>query len=175
LARALLSRAASDLKSYEESLAQIQKARMKTPSTDTDSYLEDYIAIMRLMESRMKDMLGELQNGYQGYKQGKIKPNDLNRALGDLKERSKAAEDYLEKLPSALAQESTHARYQQGSIFVTQAISLFRAWLQDNDMTTETGLRTAQANANREINAASAKLAIAKDRPTASGGEPNSN
>lgn len=167
LARALLSRSASDLKSYDASIEEIQRARAKTPSTDTETYREDYVAIIRVIESRLKDMLGEIQAGYQGYKQGKFKVNDLNRALGDIKERSKAAEDYLEKLPAALALENIHAGYQQGASFVTQAISLFRAWLQDGDGASETALQTAQVNANREINAASMRLKTSKDRNTA--------
>lgn len=164
LARALLSRAASDLASYGASIEAIQRARAKTPPTDTDSYRDDYVAIIKVLESRLKDMLGEIQAGYQGYKQGKFKVNDLNRALGDIKERSKAAEDYLEKLPAALALENIHAGYQQGASFVTQAISLFRAWLQDGDGATESAFQTAQVNANREINASSMRLKASKER-----------
>ncbi len=162
LARALLTRADTDPKNYAASIDAILKAKAKTPPTDIDGYTEDYIAIMRLMESRIRDMVSDLQNGIAGYKQGKIKPTELNRTLNDMKERAKYAEDYLDSLPPAAGHDPTHAKYQQGAAFLSQAISLFRAYLQDNDAMTETTVRTTLVNANRELNAASTRLNATK-------------
>lgn len=158
IARALLSRADSDPKNYDASVENLLKAKAKTPPAETDGYTEDYIAIMRLMESRIRDMASELQNGLPAYRQGKIKAADLNRALSDMKERAKNAEDYLDRLPTAAGHDPTQAKYQQAAAFLSQAVSLFRAYLQDGDAMTETALRTTLINANRELNAANARL-----------------
>lgn len=162
LARALLSRADSDPKNYDVSVDNLLKAKSKTPPTETEGYTEDYIAIMRLMESRIRDMISELQNGLVAYRQGKIKVADLNRALSDMKERAKYAEDYLDKLPPAIGHDPTQAKYQQAMAFLSQAVSLFRAYLQDNDSMTETTLRTTLVNASRELTAAGLRLTATK-------------
>jgi tetratricopeptide (TPR) repeat protein len=158
LARALAGRAASDVKQYEASLTAAEQARKLTPAADTETYLEDYLALMRLMEGRLRDFLTELQATYQAKIQAKQTNEELFRTSQDLKERVEKAVDYLEKLPPAVGQDATHARYQQGGALVLQAVSLLREWLMSGETRVEESLRSAQTDALRELATARKRL-----------------
>jgi tetratricopeptide (TPR) repeat protein len=157
LARAMVSRAAGDIKYYEVSLTHIQQMRALLLPSDTETYREDYGAILRLMESRLRDMLDELQGLGRAYKMGK-NVNELRRSLTDLKERAVAATDYLEKMPAAVGHNVTHAHYQQAASLVLQALSLFRENLDKPDTSTEEACLGAQVDARRELTAANKRL-----------------
>ena len=60
IARALAVRAGTDPDQYRASLSEIEVARGLTPPTDTTSYVDDYVAIMRIVETRVREMLEEL-------------------------------------------------------------------------------------------------------------------
>ena len=165
LARALAGRAASDPKHYAESLAEVDQARKLTPASDTETYLEDYVALMRLMEVRLRDMVTELQGNYTAKVQSKQTGNQLIRAAQDMKERAQVAADYLDKLPPAVGQDATHARFQQSAALLLQTLSLLREWLTTGDTQTENALKSAQADVLRELSTASKRLDATRPKP----------
>ena len=167
LANALLRRAVGDEKLYAASLNELKQSRALTPSADSALYREDYSALARLLESRLRDLLNELQNDFQARQQGKMTGDALKTALADLKARGEAAADYLDKLPPASGQDVTHAHYQQGAALLLQAISLFRDYAAKPDDATLTAMKGAQADAHRELTAGAKSLAAAKPNPSA--------
>jgi hypothetical protein len=110
------------------------------------------------MEARLRDMVAEIQGNYQAKIQAKQTDNQLLRTAQDLKERAEAAADYLDKLPPAIGQEATHARYQQGGALLVQAVSLFREWLMSGETRTEEALKGAQTDTLRELATARKRL-----------------
>jgi tetratricopeptide (TPR) repeat protein len=158
LARAAAGRAGSDIKEYATSLKEVEQARKLTPAADTETYLEDYVALIRLMEARMRDFINEIQANYQAKIQGKQTNDQLIRAAQDLKERASALADYLDKLPPALGQDATHARYQQGGAITLLAVSLLQEWLMSGETRVEESLKGAQADALRELTTARKRL-----------------
>ena len=162
LASALARRAVADGSLYAASLDELKQAQALTPVTDNALYLNDYTELARLMESRLRDLLNELQNNFEARQQGKITGDALKRALADLKLRGEAAADYLDKLPPASGQDVTHAHYQQGAALLLQAVSLFRDYANKPDDSTLTAMKGAQADAHRELAAGAKSLAAAK-------------
>lgn len=166
LARAYAGRAGSDITQYAASLEQIQQARALTPAADTETYLDDYIALMHLMETRMRDILDQSQNTYRAVVSGKTTDkNELKRLGTDMKDRASAAADYLDKLPPAAGQDATHARYQQAAALLTQTISLFRDFAATGDTLTEEKLKSTQLDTLRTLNAAGKRLNAARSTP----------
>src|SRR5262249_4042869 len=158
LARAMAGRAAADLTQYPASLAQVQKARDLIPASDTRSYQEDYIALMRLMESRLTDLMDELQIDYQARVQGKRTGTALLRQTAYLKQRAEALADYLEKLPSAAGQEVTQAHYKLAATLLLQGIGFFRDVVEKGDDHFVDNMKSTQVLAQRELTTASKRL-----------------
>lgn len=182
LARAFCARAAADPTQYAASLDQIQQARALTMPTDTESYLSDYTVLMKLMESRLRDLLDELTNAANAASSGKRSANDSQRVANDMKDRAEAAADYLDKLPPAAGHDVTHAHYQQGAALLLQALSLFRDELKltSPDSQLEGKRKSVQMDALREIDAAGKRLNAVRTAPDSdkpsdtNGGEPPS-
>ena len=76
----------------------------------------------------------------------------------DLKERANALTDYLDKLPPALGQDATHARYQQGGAITLLAVNLLQEWLMSGETRVEESLKGAQTDALRELATARKRL-----------------
>ena len=129
---------------------------------DTETYLEDYVGLMRLMEQRMRDLLDELQGVYQAHLQGKRTLPDSKRLAAEMKNRADALADYLDKVPAAIGQDTTHANYQQGAALLAQAISLFREFLDKGSTSLEEAMRGAQADTLRSLSAANKRLSAAR-------------
>lgn len=165
-ARALARSAAADPARYAESLAEIQTARSLIPPTDTETYQEDYVALMRLMTGRLSDLLDELQAAYQAALTGKRTREDLIRLVADMRLRAEAAGDYLDKLPPGAGQDGTHAHYQQAAAFLLQSLSLFRDYVANNDIHAEETMKGAHADARRELNTASHRLNASRAVPS---------
>ncbi len=157
LARALVRSAASDPTLYSTSLTEVQAARALVPTTDTETYREDYNVLMHLMGSRLGDLLDELQGTYQAALTGKSE-EELTRAAADMRRRAEAAADYLDKLPPAAGQDVTHAHFQQAASFLLQALSLFRDYVAKHDSNAETGMKAAIPDARRELSIATKRL-----------------
>ena len=162
LANALARRAVGDSSLYAASLDELKQAQTLSPTTDSGAYLNEYTGLARLMESRLRDLLNELQNDFQAQQQGKMTGDALKRALADLKLRGEAAADYLDKLPPASGLDVTHAHYQQGAALLLQAVSLFRDYAVKPDDSTLTAMKGAQADAHRELAAGAKSLAATK-------------
>ena len=162
LANAFARRAVGDSSLYAASLNELKQAQMLTPAADS-AYLDDYTGLARLMETRLRDLLNELQNDFQAQQQGKMKGDALKRALADLKLRGEAAADYLDKLPPAPGHDVTHAHYQQGAALLLQAVSLFRDYVTKPDDATLTTMKGAQTDAHRELAAGAKSLLAAKN------------
>ncbi|MCS6776365.1 MAG: hypothetical protein RMJ43_05475 [Chloroherpetonaceae bacterium] len=165
LARALAGRAAADPRFYAQSLAALEQARQRTPSADTETYREDYLALMRLMGNRLRDMVAEIQANYTARTQNKQSLEQTRRSTQDLKERAQAAADFLDRLPPAVGQEATHARYQQSAALLLQATTLLREWLDTGETRTEEALKAAQIDVLREIANATKRLDSAQKKP----------
>ena len=160
LARVAVARAGSDLAQYAVCLQEVGQARSLTPSTDTQIYQGDYIEMMLLMESRLKDLLDQTNEIYNGM--GKRAANDLLRSANDMNERAEAASNFLEKLPPAAGQESTHAHYEQGAALLVQATGYLRKYLKTNDMQIGQSLRGTRVDALSEFANAHTRLTTAR-------------
>ncbi|HZT42736.1 MAG TPA: tetratricopeptide repeat protein [Chthonomonadaceae bacterium] len=166
LARALATRAAADPAQYAASLAQVQQARTLIPATDVDTYQQDYVILMRLMDSRLRDLLEEMQTTYRDASSGGNRsPNALIRSAADVKTRAEAAADYLDKLPPAAGLEAAHAHYQQGAALLLQAVDLLRDYLNKPDTGTGQQLQGAQVDALRELDTGSKRLEAGRAAP----------
>lgn len=168
LARALAGRAASDTAQYAASLDQIQQARALTPPTDQESYTADYIAIMGLMDTRLHEMLLQLQDLQQSQAVGRITASEVDRKAQEMRSRATSAADYLDKLPPAAGQDTTHLEYQQASAFVLQAINLFREYIGKGSPELESQMLSAHLDATRALDAA--KKRLTPTHPQAAGG-----
>lgn len=169
LARVMTQRASGDAAQYTASLAEIARARALTPVSDTDTYHDDYIVLMRLLESRLRDILDEVQNNVAANDQGKRSAVELMRAVEDMKERTQALAGYLDKLPPAVGEDVTHAHYQQTAALTAQTISLLHDFLASGDTRTEGALRSTGLDALRELAVASKRLGAKRAETAASG------
>lgn len=165
LARALASRAAADPAQYAASLEQVQQARALIPATDVETYQQDYVILMRLMDSRLRDLLEEMQTTYRDASSGNRSTNALIRAAADIKTRAEAAADYLDKLPPAAGLEAAHAHYQQGAALLLQAVDLLRDYLNKPDTGTGEQLKGAQVDALHELDTGGKRLEVAHSAP----------
>lgn len=164
LARALAGRAAADPRYYAQSLAALEQARQRTPSADTETYREDYFALLRLMGNRLRDMVAEIQANHMARIQNKQPLEQTRRSAQDLKERAQATADFLDRLPPAVGQEALHARYQQSAALLLQATTLLREWLDTGETRTEEALKAAQVDVLREIVNATKRLDAAQKK-----------
>ncbi len=162
LARAAAGRAAADPAQYAVSLNYLKEAKALTPASETDGYLDDYAALLRLLETRLKEALGEAQGDLQAQRTGKLTTNDLKRSLADLKDRAAAISDYLEALPPAAGQDITHAHYQMSASLLLQGVSLYRGFLNTADPAAESAVRGAIVDGLRELNDAAKRLSTTK-------------
>ncbi len=158
LARIYASRAAGDAAQYGKALERIQAARALTPAADVETYQGDYFDLMRMMESRLRDMLDQLNNAFVASSNGKRTPTELIRVTTDLKEQAQSADDFLEKLPAAAGQDPTHAHYQQGAALLVQSIGIFRQYLDKNDVQLADAVRNTRADALTELSTARKRL-----------------
>ena len=158
LARAAAGRATTDPTQYGVSLNYLQKAKALTPAAETEGYLEDYLALMHLIESRLREALGEVQGDLQVQRTEKITASELKRSLADLKDRANALNDYLDKLVPAAGQDLTHAHYQMCGSLLLQAVSLYRDFLNTKDPATESAVRGATVDGLRELTDAAKRL-----------------
>ena len=176
LARVSVARAGSDPAQYAVCLQEVAQARSLTPPTDTQTYQSDYIEIMLLVESRLKEMLDQTNETYNGV--GKRTPNGVQRAANDLNERAKSASNFLEKLPPAAGQETTHAHYEQGAALLVQATGYLRKYLKTNDMQIAQSLRGTRVDALSEFTNAHTRLTTARavlEKGNAATGTPSAN
>jgi tetratricopeptide (TPR) repeat protein len=167
LARVYAGRAGTDPAQYQESLKELTLSRQLTSSGDTDIYLHDYIALMRQMEQRMRDMADELQSNYQAAVQGTRKITEVTRAVSDLKERASALENYLDHVAFAVGHEGTHAHYSEGAAMLVQAIGYFQRVLASGNERPEDAqsqLRVARVETLHELTTAN-KLLLGTAEP----------
>ena len=141
LARAAIGKAQEDPTQYTAALEFLSKAKSLTPSSETEGYLDDYAALMRLIEGRLKLSLGEVQGNLQAQRSGKLTTNELKRSLANLKDQSTALSDFLDKAQAASGQDTTHAHYQMTANLLLQAVTLYRDYLNTNDPTGESAIR----------------------------------
>jgi tetratricopeptide (TPR) repeat protein len=142
LARVYAGRAAADPTQYQESLRELTLARQMTPSADTDVYRDDYIALMRQMEQRLRDSADELQSTYQAAVQGTHNITEITRSTTDLKERATALGNFLDGVLPAIGQDGSLAHYRESSALLVQAIGAFRRVLANSNGRIEDMQRT---------------------------------
>jgi len=162
IARALAAKAGTDPDQYQASLAEVRRAQELTPPSDTISYSEDYIAIMKLVEGRIRSMLDELQGSYQARVQAKKTDVELQRFIADMKQRCIALGDYLDKLPAAAGQDVTQAHYAQADALLLQAVGFFKDLVEKGDDRFADSLKSQELLAQRELTAASQRLSGTK-------------
>ena len=164
LARVYAGRAAADPAQYRLSLNQLELARQLTPTSDTETYRQDYIALMQQMEQRLRDVADELQNSYQATVQGRTTITDVTRSMADLKERTNALGDFLDQVTPAAGQDGPHKHYALGAALLVQAIDTFRKVLAGTNTRIEDAqgpLRAARADTLHELNTANKMLTAA--------------
>ncbi len=158
LARVLLLRASADPAQYAASLDEVAKARDLTPKNDTVSYQEDYGTLMRVAESRLRELLEEVSGNFIALNKNKQSGNDTLRALADIQTRTDSINGYLDKLPYAIGQEATQVHYQQAAAQLLQSVTLFRTYLNKNDSNIKQQMQDASAEAYRELETAHKRL-----------------
>lgn len=162
LARAACQRASADPDQYAQALAEIKKARSLTAPIDTQTYFDDYIALMKIMESRIVDILDQVDNSYAAFVRGQSGVVETNRVLKDMSERATAASDFLDGLPVAAGQEGTHAMYQEGTASVLSSIIYLKSYVPQRDTQFESKLKIDMMSARHDLTAAGKKLRAAK-------------
>jgi tetratricopeptide (TPR) repeat protein len=163
IGRALAARAGTELDQYQASLAELRRAQELTPASDTTSYLDDYVGIMRIVEGRVRDMLEELQAANQARVQGKLKETELHRQIAELKLRGLALADYLDKLPAAPGHDVTQAHYTQANAHLLQAVGFFKDVVDKGDDRFADSMKSGQVQAQRELTIASQRLIATKN------------
>jgi len=151
LGRVHAAKASSDIKEYTLALTAIDSARGLIAPTDTTTYSEELILLMKMMDSRLNDLLAQLRGSYTARLQGKQTGAELVRTTVDMKERTEAAADFLDKLPSAPGLDMIQARYAQGAAYLLQAMTFFRDYLTNGDNRAEESYKGAQLEAQREL------------------------
>ena len=164
LARAFAGRAESELTQYQASLEQMKIARELTPAKETQTYQEDYVALLKMLEKRLAGMLMELSESSRLKNSGKSGANELLRETKDLKERAEKLSDFLEILPPASGLEATQLHLSQSGSFLMQAINFFRELLQQGDDRVRSAMMNAQIASQRELDTAGKKLANAESK-----------
>ncbi len=161
LALAACQRASSDPDQYAEALAEVKKARSLTAPIDTRSYLDDYSSLMKIMESRIMDILEQLDNTYAAYVRAQATGVETNRLLKDMSERATAASDFLDALPVSAGLEGTHALYQEGTASLLSSIGYLKSFVTGNAQF-EAKLKTEKMFARHDLAEAGKKLRLAK-------------
>lgn len=164
LARAFAGRAESELTQYQASLEEIKAARELTPAKETQTYHEDYLALLKMLQKRMAGMLIELSEFSRSKNAGKSGANELLRETKDLKERAEKLSDFLESLPPASGLEASQLHLSQSDSFLIQAINFFRELLQQGDDRVRSAMMNAQIASQRELDTAGKKLAAAESK-----------
>jgi hypothetical protein len=124
-------------------------------------YLDDYSSIMKIMESRIMDILEQLDNTYGAFARGQSGAVETNRILKDMSERTTAAADFLDGLPPASAQEQTHALYQEGTASVLSSIAYLKSFVK-GDSQFEAKLKTEKMFARHDLAEAGKRLRVAR-------------
>lgn len=151
LGRVHAAKASSDIKEYMLSLSALDKARGLIAPTDTTTYSEELVVLLKMMDSRLNDLLAQLQGSYTARLQGKQTGAELVRTTVDMRERTEAAADFLDKLPSSPGLDTVQARYAQGAAYLLQAVTFFRDYLTNGDNRAEESYKGAQLEAQREL------------------------
>jgi len=163
LARVYLLRSSSDPTQYAASLDEIAKAQELTPANDKTSYQEDYGTLMQITESRLRELLQEIDGNTVALTQGKQSKNDALRALADMQLRADALSNYLDKAPAAQGQQFAQAHYQQAAANLLQSITLFRNYLPKNDDSLKQQMQDARQQAYQEIDTAHKRLIAVRE------------
>ena len=164
LARAACQRAGSDLSQYAVAVAEIRKGRSLAPATETQSYALEYAAIMKIIQSRLIDILDQMDNTYNAV--GRSSTIETNRIIADMMERANAAAEFIDKLPPAASQEGTQALYEEGATCVLSSLSYLKSYVLQQDPQVDLKLKTQRMSARHDITAAGAKIAVIKPLPT---------
>lgn len=161
LARAACQRASSDSSQYTLAIAEVKKARSLTAPTETESYLTDYVTLMRIMESRMVDILDQLDNTYTAYLKGQS-GIEANRIVKDMIERATAASDFLDALPAASGQEVCQALYMEGTASILSSLSYLKSFVEHGETQYELKLKIEKTSARHDLTDAGKRLKAAK-------------
>ncbi len=158
MARALAARTATDTDQYQASLSEVRTALDLTLPADTTSYLEDYTSIMRTVESRIREMLEQLEAANQARVQVKVTQPELLRRIADLNQRSDALAVYLDKLPPAAGHNVTQAHYVRANAIFSQALGFFKDLVQKGDDRFADSMKSGQVQSQRELANAAQRL-----------------
>jgi hypothetical protein len=107
-------------------------------------------------------MLEELQSAYQARVQAKRTDVELLRLIADMKQRSLALGDYLDKLPAATGHDVTQAHFAQSNALLIQAVGFFKDLIDKGDDRFADALKSGQVQAQRELTTASQRLSGTK-------------
>ncbi|HLJ54588.1 MAG TPA: hypothetical protein VKT77_06065, partial [Chthonomonadaceae bacterium] len=158
MARAFAARAGTDPDQYQASLAEVRSALDLSVPGDTTLYAEDYVAILRIVDGRIRDMLEEIQNAYEARVQLKKSPAELMREIADINQRSDAIATYLAKLAPATGYDVTQAHYVQSNALFSQAVGFFKDLVQTGEERYASSMKSGQVQAQRELAVAGQRL-----------------
>jgi tetratricopeptide (TPR) repeat protein len=162
LAKAALQKASSDAAQYAACLDEIKKTRALIAPSEIKSYLADYYALMKIMESRLTDILDQVDSVQVSFLKGTADGNACVRLAVDMNERAQAASDFLDALPAAAGQDGVHALYQEGAASVLASISYLKSLAKSHDQQYDTKLRSEKTSARHDITEAGKRLQSAK-------------
>jgi hypothetical protein len=117
---------------------------------------------MKIMESRIMDILEQLDNTYSAHVRAQANTTETNRVVKDMSERASAASDFLDALPIAAGQEGTHALYQEGTASLLSSIVYLKSFVKNGDTQFESKLKTEKMSARHDLTEAGKKLQLAK-------------
>ena len=162
LALAACQRASSDPAQYAEAAAEIKKSRAVGAALETEGYVSLYVPVMKIMESRLTDILDQLDSTYASAARGSSDRNNTTRIIKDMAERAAAAADFLDSVPAAAGQDGTHALYQEGTASVVSCIAYLKMYVVGNDTRFEDKLKTERMSARHDLTSAGKRLAAIK-------------
>jgi len=158
MARAMAARTATDIDQYQASLSEARTALELTLPTDTTSYLDDYTSIMRIVETRIREMLEQLEAANQARVQLKATQPELLRQIADLNQRSDALAVYLDKLPPAVGHNVTQAHFVRANALFSQAVGFFKDLVQKGEDRYADSMKSGQVQSQRELASAAQRL-----------------
>lgn len=174
MARVALQNAYADPSQYNVSLEEIKKARSLSLPSDTATYLSDYALLLHILQSRLLDLVDQMDAVYTAYHPGTSNKEQTLRQISDLKERASAAADYLDALPTATGQEGTQALYQEGAVSVITTLGYFKSFVEQQDAHFEDKMNSEKLNARHDLNTAGQRLqASLPDTGTNTGEHPS--
>ncbi len=162
LARAALQKASSDPTQYAVCLDEVKKARSLTAATETKAYLGDYVGLMRIVESRLVDVMDQLDAVYVAYLKGNTNANASVRLIVDMTERTTGISDFLDALPAAAGQDAVHALYQEGSASILSSLTFLKSYIKGGDAQFDQKLKNEKISARHDIADAGKRLLAAK-------------